>query len=561
MDYFKICYTVLGGLGVFFFGMKNMSDSLQAMGGEMIKKVISTLTSNRFLAVGVGTFVTMLIQSSSITTVMLVGFVNAGLMNLTQAMGVIFGANIGTTITGWIISIKVSKYGLLLVGVGVFPYLFASKDKIKNIGQLVFALGFIFFGLTIMSSAFKPLRTDPAFINHMTLFTAPTYTSYLASAGIGCLLTMIIQSSSAMLGITIAMATTGIIPFQTAAALVLGENIGTTITAQLASIGGNINARRTARGHACFNLLGVILVLSIFPYYLDFIERLVPGAADFMTADGNRPNIAVHIATSHTVFNLIATISFLPFLTPLVKFVEFIVPDRAKEITEKDTRLKFIGESQHQIPDVSLLEVKNYILRLKATLDHMFRSVNTYLFTDSTQTAQKFQDDIFQQEDLTDEYTTEINIFVGQIIKTDLTKNQSAVAQAYLSIADELESIGDYIKKLAISGALYKENHYFDENIKEDLSALIKEAMDFYDDSMQIFEDNSSIDFAKMKERSKAILEKADQLRQNHVTIIMEKKVDPSGMLDYSDIVNTVRRIRSHTFGICKALKDVKYFK
>jgi phosphate:Na+ symporter len=555
MDYFQIAYTVLGGLGVFFFGMKNMSDSLQAMGGGMIKKIIGSLTSNRFMAVGVGAFVTMMIQSSSITTVMMVGFVNAGLMNLTQALGVVFGANIGTTITGWIISIKVSKYGLLLVGLGVFPFLFSKNDSVKRIGQLVFALGFIFFGLTIMSGAFKPLRSDPGFISNLALFVEPTYVSFIASAGIGCLLTMVIQSSSAMLGITIAMATTGIIPFSTAAALVLGENIGTTITAQLASIGGSLNARRAARGHACFNLLGVVLVLAVFPIYLEFIEWLVPGLANFSNAAGEKPNIAIHIATSHTVFNIIATVSFLPFLNPLVRFVEFIVPDRSKVAKQPEERLKVLGGNQYQIPDLSLLEAKKYIMRLKGVVDTMFLSVGDYLYATEKQDTELLNKEIFKKEDITDEYTKEVNFFLEKVMEHDLTIKQSIETQSFLSVTEDLETIGDYIKKLAVSATKYKENYYFEDSLRDDFLELFEDIREFYSDIMCSFENIDSINIVSKRKYSLSLLAKAEQLRESHADILVSEKVDFHSMLSYSDMVNTMRRVRSHTFSICLAVK------
>jgi len=211
--------------------------------GDMIKNVVNSLTTHRVAAVMVGTLVTMIVQSSSVTTVMVVGFVNAGLMSLVQAIGVIFGANIGTTITGWIISIKVGKYGLLLIGMGIFPALFAKTNKWRQLGRIFFSVGMIFFGLQIMSGAFKPLRSMPEFLDSISYFSGQHYGAYIACVIVGCFLTMIIQSSSAMLGITIAMATSGVITYHTAAALVLGENIGTTVTALLASIGGNVNAR------------------------------------------------------------------------------------------------------------------------------------------------------------------------------------------------------------------------------------------------------------------------------------------------------------------------------
>ena len=247
---FKMGYTAIGGLGIFILGMKYLSDSLQSLSGGLIRKAISSVTTNRFLAVIVGLVVTCFVQSSSITTVMVVGLTNAGLMQLSQAIGVILGANIGTTITGWILAVKVGKYGLLLVALGVFPMLFSKNDRISATAKVCVALGLIFFGLEIMSDAFKPLRKDEGFMNLMLSLDAQTLLSILGCVAIGCMMTMIIQSSSAMLGITIALASTGAIPLYTAVALVLGENIGTTITAQFAAIGGSIAARRALPGAA-----------------------------------------------------------------------------------------------------------------------------------------------------------------------------------------------------------------------------------------------------------------------------------------------------------------------
>ncbi len=277
MEVFKILYTVLGGLGIFFFGMKLMSESLQASASDVIKKVISSLTSNRFLAVLVGMIVTAIVQSSSVTTVMVIGFINAGLMTLLQGIGVIFGANIGTTITGWIISIKIGKYGLLLIGLGVFPALFSKKDSWKQIGYIILGIGLIFFGLDIMSDAFKPLRSMPQFMTAINYFSGSSYTSYIASALVGTILTAIVLSSSAMLGIIISMTSTGILDYNAAVAIILGTNIGTTITAVLASVGANVHARRAAKAHAFFNIFGVILVMTVFPYFLQLIDSFVPG--------------------------------------------------------------------------------------------------------------------------------------------------------------------------------------------------------------------------------------------------------------------------------------------
>ena len=377
MDTFKIIYTVLGGLGIFFFGMKTMSDALQQAASEVIKKVINSLTSNRILAVVVGMIVTMIVQSSSVTTVMVVGFVNAGLMQLTQAIGVIFGSNIGTTITGWIISIKVGKYGLLLIGLGIFPVLFSKNKKFQNIGRIFFGVGMVFLGLELMSGAFKPLRQNAEFLNMISSFSGSNYGSYFASILVGCLLTVIIQSSSAMLGITIALASSGVINFDTAAALVLGENIGTTITALLASVGTTTNAKRAARAHAFFNVFGVFVLFLIFPYYVHFIDRIIPGDANFLDSEGMHTNIASHIAASHTIFNITATILFLPFLNLLAKFVIRITPET--EDDKKKKHLVLVGDSSDILPATAIVQADLEAKKMKDILDRMFNTTKSYI--------------------------------------------------------------------------------------------------------------------------------------------------------------------------------------
>ncbi|HHK42401.1 MAG TPA: Na/Pi cotransporter family protein, partial [Planctomycetaceae bacterium] len=222
--------------------MKNISDGLQAVAGNRLRRMISLVTDNRLLAVGVGTLVTMIVQSSSITTVLVVGLVNSGFMSLTQAIGVVFGANIGTTITGWVLVLKIGKYGLPLAGASAFGYLFISRDRLRYLCMGAMGVGMVFFGLELMKDGFSIIKDLPAFEQWFERFTADSYIGVLKCAAIGCILTFIVQSSSATLGITIGLAQIGVIPFQTAAALVLGENIGTTITAWLASFGTSPNA-------------------------------------------------------------------------------------------------------------------------------------------------------------------------------------------------------------------------------------------------------------------------------------------------------------------------------
>lgn len=253
----SVVCKVLGGLGVFLLGMKYMSEGLQAVSGERLRKIITVATDNRIMGMLVGLTVTSIIQSSSVTTVMVVGLVNSAMMTLTQAIGVIFGANIGTTATAWILTLNISKYGLPLLGFAAFFFLFSKNERVRYTGMTLMGIGMVFFGLELMTDGFKPLRTLPDFVRWFHSFEATSYPGVMKCVAVGCILTMIVQSSSATVGITMGLASTGMINFETAGSLVLGENIGTTITAWLASLGANTNAKRAAYAHICFNTLGV----------------------------------------------------------------------------------------------------------------------------------------------------------------------------------------------------------------------------------------------------------------------------------------------------------------
>ncbi len=276
----KLILEIVGGLGLFLLGMKNMSDGMQAVAGPSLRRMIGSVTNNRFMATTVGVIVTCVVQSSSVTTVMVIGFVNSGLMQLSQAIGVIMGANIGTTITGWILVLKIGKYGLPLLGGSAFVYLFAKSDRWRFWAMALMGVGMVFFGLEIMKDACSIIKETPVFSEWFRKFNADTYTGVLQCALAGCILTTLVQSSSATLGITISLASQGVISFETAAALVLGENIGTTITAFLASLGATTIARRAAYFHVIFNLVGVLWITMIFQWYIGQIQNFTPGDVD-----------------------------------------------------------------------------------------------------------------------------------------------------------------------------------------------------------------------------------------------------------------------------------------
>jgi len=552
IDPFTMGYTAIGGLGIFILGMKYLSDSLQSLSGGLIRKAISSVTSNRFLAVIVGLVVTCFVQSSSITTVMVVGLTNAGLMQLTQAIGVILGANIGTTITGWILAVKIGKYGLLLVALGIFPMLFSKNDRISAIAKVMVALGLIFFGLEIMSDAFKPLRKDEGFMQLMLSLDAQSLLSILGCVAIGCAMTMVIQSSSAMLGITIALALTGAIPLYTAVALVMGENIGTTITAQFAAIGGSVAARRAAMAHTVFNVLGVFIIVSIFSTYVDLIEKFVPGLSSFVDADGNRPYIAAHIAMAHTFFNVTATLVMLPFLNYLAKLVSKMVPEKAG--AEKGA-FKYIGAPGTMPVAMGVSMVFEELKRMQGCVREALTNTESFLQRD-TKGRDRIYRKVKELEDQTDVMQHEITTFTVTLMQAGgASKEQSDRAYSYVRAADELESIADYAAAIC-SYMKRLDKHELDYSADgwADLRNFHSEVFNFFTQVCHAFNDEDVSSTRKIYNEATRLNDLADQVRKAHLDRMKEGSCGALPALTFSDMAVALRRIKNHTVNLHEAL-------
>ena len=525
-----------------------LSEALQTIAGTLIRRVINALTTNRLMALGVGTFVTTLVQSSSVTTVMVVGFVNAGLMDLTQALGVVFGANIGTTITGWIIAIKVGKYGLLFVALGMIPVMFSKNPHLKSVGRLCVALGFVFMGLQYMSSAFKPLRGSETFLAMLQYFTADSYATLFACIAVGAVLTFIIQSSSAMLGITIALAASGVITFQTSVALVLGENIGTTITAWLASLGMNTNAKRAARGHIFFNVLGVLWISMIFWFYIDIVDNLIAGDPDRLSPDGSKPLIAAHIAAGHTLFNVVNSLLFLPFLSHLARFVTKITP--AKE--EKEIpKLEFIPG---MTPNMAIAAAQKQLSIMGDITLRMIAQAREYVL--SKKLDGKLAEKVNHYEDVTDNIQAEITHFLIRTQEAKMTPETSNLASALIRAADELESIADYASatiryrdRLEQKGLKLSTGA---KSVLEDYSARVETRLTQLLKAFDSGEDLASKE--EMLKEDEELITDANKIRETHMKRLQEGKEDPSAGMVFSDLIVAYRKIRAHTTNFQEAL-------
>ncbi|MFP6584840.1 MAG: Na/Pi cotransporter family protein [Candidatus Hydrogenedentota bacterium] len=597
--YLNIIVDVVAGLGVFLLGMKNMSEGMQAIAGPIMRKMINRATSNRFMAVGMGALVTAIVQSSSVTTVMVVGLVNVGVMNISQAFGVIMGANIGTTITGWVLVLEVGKYGLPLLGIAALFYLFSKRDRVRYIALAFIGLGMVFFGLELMKNGFKPLRHEPEFIEWFARFSySGSYLSVLKCALVGAILTAIVQSSSATLGITIGLATSGIIDYQTAAALVLGENIGTTITAFLASLGGSVNARRASYSHIMFNLIGVLWITAIFGFYSNIIVQLSEnsygGSPDYVelvvevgekvvvvqsgetiifedghtfvnddgdsvvVGDGNKeesfPYIAAAIAATHTGFNIANVIFFLPFVGAMSRLLMRIVPDKTPDapghLTYFDVRLvdtPGLGlEQSHKEIEFMCEEVENMMDKLRPIIVE-------------NREHEEVEKKIFHREEVLDLVQKEINQFLSQLLAGNVTQEVMEEGRNQIRMADEYESISDYIVAiLKLNIKLRKEELTIsDENRTEllDLHDHVNAYLLLINEGVRA--GNADI-VSKARTQGDAITHLMKEYRGNHIERVGTEHTSPLESLAITDILNGYRRIKDHALNIAEVVSGEK---
>ncbi len=552
LDIASMVFNLIGGLGIFLYGMRMMSEGLQKVAGDRLRSIFGMVTSNRFAGVFTGFLVTAIIQSSSATTVMLVGFVNAGLMSLQQAIHVILGANLGTTFTGWIIAFKITKYGLPLIGVGAGLVLFSKSSRVNYIGQVLLGLGMLFFGLTLMKMGFAPLRGEPTFHNFFLLFGAQTYFKIIMSALAGCMLTVVLQSSSATVGITMGLASQGLLSFPAAAALVLGENIGTTITALLSSIGTDTNARRTALSHCLFNTLGVIVMIIIFPIYLQFVEHVIPGLADKVLADGTKPNITAHIAASHTIFNIANMIIFLPFVTLLSRLVCFLIKD--KEVEEKDARLVYLHFDAHGVPNLMIDSARREIERMMDMAILMLITSMDYVFKSGEQPGDVRKQTKASEKDV-DKMQEEIVQYLSMVSRhRALTEKDVEDIHIYIRVVDETESVADYAQRLVnMAHQKIKNDIGFSEEAIKDLGNIFQEVIDFLTRAKYCFLHRDETLLEECDNRRKAINKMIKKAHKAHITRLREGVCEVLPSIYVNNFLNNLGRVRGHATNIVEA--------
>lgn len=436
IDWGVMAMSLFGGLALFLYGMEKMADALKAVAGNRMKNILARLTSNRIMGAATGAFITAIIQSSSVTTVLVVGFISAGLMTMAQSVGIIMGANIGTTITAQIVAFKVTKLALLMIGVG-FGMLFASKkERTRQYGAMLMGLGLVFFGMSVMSDAMKPLRSFQPFLDMMISMENPMIGILVAAAFTG-----LVQSSSATTGIVIVMASQGFISLPAGIALAFGANIGTCVTALLAAIGKPREAVRAAMVHVAFNVAGVILWIMFIPQLAEFVAWFSPSHPELTGLDRMGAETPRQIANAHTIFNIANTLIFIGFTTQIARLVEWLIPERAEE-EALEIRAKYLDEALLSTPSLALDRVRMEVLhmgeRVQAMLDKIMPAI---LDGDSKSLKQ-----IAEMDDEVDILYAQIIDFLGKISKESLTEDQTEEFLRLMEAVSDLENIGDTIE-------------------------------------------------------------------------------------------------------------------
>jgi len=558
----KIITDVIGGLGVFLLGMKFMSEGLQAVSGDRLRKIIGVATNNRVMGVLMGLLVTMLVQSSSVTTVMVVGFVNSSIMSLMQAIGVILGANIGTTITGWILVLNIGKWGLPILGISAFFFLFSKNERLRYIGMTIMGIGMVFYGLELMKNGFKPLRSNEEFNAWFQAFQATTYLGIIKCAAVGMVLTMIVQSSSATLGITIGLAAMGVIEFRTAAALVMGENIGTTVTALLASIGTTTNAKRAAYAHFFFNIIGTAWFIALFPLAIGALSRLVEWKTGFNPLEIHIDSmdekefgliVTAGIALTHSTFNIANVLVFLPFTGLLAKMVTKLVPE--KEADEVG-HLTYLDVRMLDTPSLGIVQSQGQLNFMAESVEGMMDQLRTCL---DGEASQKTEGKIFHREEILDNVQKEIFLFLSNMVSGQVPHEVTTKAHMQMRIADEYESLSDYIANVLKATKKMEQNKLpLDGPAKQKLLELHDRVAAYIAWIDEMMRSGASGNLAWATSEGAAISELMKESRREHLARLQKEEVSPYFSLAYTDMLNFYRRMKDHALNIAEVVAGEK---
>lgn len=546
----KVIFGLVGGLAIFIYGMNMMSECLQKAAGEKMKSILSMLTKNPVLGVLAGALTTAVLQSSSATTVMAIGFVSAGLMSLPQAISIILGANIGTTMTAQIIAFKISDYIYLFIFSGFIIAFISKKEKVKNIGQTIFAFGLLFLGIETMGSVMKPLASSAFFVNMIgKVSTIP-----VLGVGVGALMTLVVQSSSATIavlqnfasqagpdGVSSIIGLTGAIP------ILLGDNIGTTITAVIASIGQPKDARRTAFAHCVFNISGAILFLFLIKPYAALIQYISP--------KGNEVDvISRQIANAHTGFNLTMTLIWIPLIPIMVKIVMWLVPDKKNEEQKLLSMPKYLDTKLIAQPAAALLLVAREIMNCSDIVAQMLDKIRTRGGKNEAEVDAFVQEHAKSLQAL----NTSINDYLASMYSEGvLNEEQAAQSAGMLYILCDIDRIGqlalDITENLQVQN---KGKHKYSKEAVKELKKAIDQICTIYRESIRRISGDSDITIQDVQSQKESIMNLDEKIRKNHISRVGKGKCDSKLTAPFNEVLHNIDRIGNSCVNLVEVAED-----
>lgn len=554
---------LLGALGIFLYGMKMLSESLQKVAGDRMRSLLSSMTSNRFKGILTSVAVTATIQSSSATSVMVVSFVNAGLLSLLQAAGVIMGANIGTTVTAWIISLLGFKVDISVLAIPVIgltlPFLFSKRPGRRAYGELTFGFALLFMGLEYLKNSVPDLAEYPELLRSLSSFSSYGVWSVLFFLLIGTLLTVIVQSSSATVALTLIMCSNGWMGFDMAAAMVLGENIGTTITANIAAMVGNVSSRRAAMFHTLFNVCGVIWAIIFFPLLLRFVAWMVSlGGNPSPLMAGGEASIPIGISLFHSTFNILNTLLLVWFTPQLVHLTTRIIPQRG-DADDEIFRLKYIGIGMLSTGELSIVQAKKETIAYACRTYRMFGMVKDLFATQDEKEFKRISERINKYESISDRMEVEIAEYLGQVNATELSEEGIAMLQGVLKIIDDTESIADYCENINLLLLRKRDERiWFNEHIVENVTQMFTLVDDAFEAMRSNLEgDFQSVDLTTAYEREDRINQFRNLVKREHIGKIEKGIYTYQAGILFMDIISQCERMGDSIVNISEDIAEI----
>ncbi len=558
-------FYIIGALAFFIYGMKMMSDGIQRAAGSQLRNILRTMTKNRFLGVFTGFLTTSLVQSSSATTVMTVSFVNAGLLTLTESAGVMMGANIGTTITGWLIAglqalfaterdldFSLSTLSIPLFALAV-PMILSSRGKIKHWGEFIIGFAILFLGLSYLKEAVPDLEGSTKDLDFLISFADLGFFSRVFFVLVGALVTIIVQSSSAAMAITMTMCVQGWLPFEVAASMILGENIGTTITAEIASLVGNTNAKRSARIHSLFNVIGVTWMVILMPLILPLLGRFVNDFMGYGDPFVDQNATSFGLSSFHTLFNLLNVLLLIGFVNLLVRIAIKTVPSKGDE--DDDTSLKFIS-TMAKTPELALVELQKETAHFGEVVSRMSDFSKRLINSVEPKDRKKLFKKIKKYEKITDTMEVEITQYITRLSNEELSTDTSQKLRSILNICNDLERIGDVYYQISKNVEQKIEHKAF---FTPDQRNNINDMIDKVNEAFVIMNENLNNQYDKVDKTQAVIIEKEinairNKLRKHNVSRIGDEDYNVQSAIIYNNLFSALEKVGDHIINVTEAL-------